>query len=121
MIMKTKAIGQIIILALFSLLILGFSSCKKDGIARNTPTCIVEKINNFKDIACDDGEVDEYIFQEKIVYVFDPGIECGADLTSEVVDEECNTLGYVGGIAGNTIINGESFGSAKFERNIWKK
>jgi hypothetical protein len=119
--MKTKAITQIIILALFCLLMLGFNSCKKDGIARNTPTCIVEKINEFADEACDDGKVDEYVFQGGIVYVFDPGVECGADLTSEVVLEDCTHVGYLGGISGNAIINGENFSSAEFERNIWKK
>lgn len=121
MIMKTKTITQIIVLTLFGLLMLGFNSCKKDGIARNTPTCIVEKINDFADEACDDGKVDEYVFQGGVVYVFDPGIECGADLTSEVVLEDCTHLGYLGGISGNAIINGENFSSAEFERNIWKK
>jgi hypothetical protein len=121
MITKTKTLSKILVLTIFGLLLSGFNSCKKDGIARNTPICIVEKINEFKDFSCDDGKVDEFIFQEKIVYVFDPGIKCGADLTSEVVDEECKTLGYLGGLSGNNIINGESFVSAQFERNIWKK
>jgi hypothetical protein len=98
-----------------------FLSCEKPDIARGTPDCIITKISEFEPIACEDGKVDKYTFQGETVYVFDPGIECGADLSSEVVDEDAITLGNLGGISGNTIINGENFSSAKFEKNIWEK
>lgn len=118
--MKIKTITQLFVLAMYGLLMLGFNSCKKDEIASDTPSCIIEKIKEFKNYACSDGKVDEYIFQEKTVYVFDQGSTCGFDLTSDVVDEECNSLGFLGGFAGNTTINGESFSNAEFIRNIWK-
>lgn len=97
-----------------------FTSCDKDKVPEGTPECIESKIQDFKEIACDDGKVDEYTFQGVAVYVFDPGIECGADMTSEVVLSDCTHLGYLGGIAGNNIINGEAFASAEFVQNIWK-
>lgn len=106
---------QLSILILTALLI--FSSCKKDS---KTPACIDHKVNEFKNtISCNVGSnVKQYEFQTKLVYVFDPGT-CGADMTSEVLDENCNTLGFLGGIAGNTKINGEEFDHAKFKRIIW--
>jgi len=111
-----KRIAILIVLAL-----VGLTSCKKDGIARNTPECVEKKITEFEPTACPEGaKVKEYTFQGKTVYVFDPGT-CGADFTSEVIDEGCNTLGYLGGISGNTMINGEDFSKAKFVKNTWEK
>ncbi|PLX09003.1 MAG: hypothetical protein C0596_04165 [Marinilabiliales bacterium] len=98
-----------------------FTSCEKE-IAEGTPECIINKISDFEEnYACKDGQVEKYTFQGEVVYVFDHGIKCGADLTSEVVDEECNTLGYLGGIAGNQIINGEDFyENAVHIGNVWE-
>jgi hypothetical protein len=42
-------------------------------------------------------------------------------MTSEVLDENCNSLGFLGGIAGNTKINGEDFNNAKLKRTVWSK
>lgn len=69
---------------------------------------------------CNDAKVDEYTFQGKLVYAFGPGT-CGADMTTKVMTSDCKTLGYLGGIAGNTKINGEEFSTAKFVKTIWKK
>lgn len=55
-----------------------------------------------------------------MVYVFDPGT-CGDDMTSEVVDSECNSIGFLGGISGNMEINGEDFSTATFESLTWEK
>lgn len=102
-------------------MIIVLASCNKSDIKKGTPDCIVHKINDFdKESGCDDRKVDRYKFQGQDVYVFEPGT-CGADMTSEVVDDQCNTLGYLGGITGNTEINGEFFSSASFQENIWKK
>ena len=65
------------------------------------------------------ANVKQYEFQAKRVYVFDPG-SCGADMTSEVFDENCNSIGFLGGITGNTKINGEDFNSAKYKSTIWQ-
>lgn len=96
-------------------------SCKKDGVSNGTPQCVLNEIEEFKKIACTDGvKVDRYKFQGKEVYVFVPGT-CGNDMTSEVIDEDCITLGYLGGIAGNTTINGDDFSKANFQKTVWKK
>jgi len=44
---------------------------------------------------------------------------CGGDLASYVLSENCDTLGFLGGIAGNTIINGEPFSNAEFRGMVW--
>lgn len=96
-------------------------SCKRQDVSKGTPRCVQNKIEEFSKTTCDDGvQVDKYKFQGKEVYVFEPG-NCGADMTSEVIDSDCKTLGYLGGFAGNTEINGEEFSSATFIKTVWKK
>lgn len=98
-----------------------FTSCSKYDIASGTPSCIVKEIKNFdKNTICDDPDVKKYIFQSRNVYVFNHG-SCGADLTSEVIDEDCNSLGFLGGISGNTVINGDDFSTAQFLEVVWEK
>lgn len=105
---------------ILSILLLSFS-CNKEDIADGTPICIENSIIEFKSNCCEEGaNVKEYSFQGEAVYVFDPGT-CGADMTSEVKDAECVTLGYLGGISGNSTINGEDFSSAIFVKTTWKK
>lgn len=96
-------------------------SCSRLDIQKDTPSCIKDGIRSFEQEACDEGgNVSEYEFQGKLVYVFDPG-RCGADMQSYVYDEQCNHLGSLGGISGGTKINGEDFSSAVFKRNVWVK
>ncbi len=97
-------------------------SCNKLEIEKGTPKCVTMKIKDFnREQTCDDGvEVKEFIFQDETVYVFDPG-NCGADMTSEVIDSDCNSLGFLGGIVGNAEINGENFSNAIFQKIIWQK
>ena|ERR1700741_4648999 len=110
---------KIIILLILSALSL--SGCRKDGIAKGTPNCVEDRIKDFKNTGCDKGvNVKEYSFQGKRVYVFNPG-SCGADMTSEVIDSDCTTLGYLGGITGNTKINGDDFANAAFVKITWEK
>ena len=87
----------------------------------DSPDCIKHRTRNFRsEIYCEEGaSVKEYLFQGQMVYVFNPGI-CQFDLTSGVMDEGCETLGYLGGYAGNIIINGESFSNAVYQRTIWE-
>ena len=90
------------------------SSCKK-----NTPQCITSDTSDFKKSCCSSGaSVKEYDFQGNQVYVFDPGT-CGADQTSEVKNDKCGSLGFLGGITGNTKINGEDFSNAKYRKTVW--
>ena len=96
-------------------------SCGKKPIATSSKSCLDDKIVVYnKESHCGDASVSEYLFREKTVYVFEPGT-CGADMASEVVTADCKTLGYLGGYAGNTKINGESFSNAEFVRVVWKK
>ncbi len=98
------------------------SSCNKD-IASNTPGCIRRAINmHGKD--WETGSVDEYFFQNRLVYAFAPDGEIIADGSTEIKDENCNQLCRVGGFGGPQInqCNGENFfQTAVFKRNIWKK
>jgi hypothetical protein len=104
----------------FLAMLLLLSSC--DAFDVIIPAIIQTKITAFNTSSvCSDAKVDEYFFQGKTVYVFDPGT-CGADMTSEVMDADATTLGYLGGFAGNTKINGEEFSpAAVFIKNVWKK
>jgi hypothetical protein len=111
-----KRIIFIIIIA-----IIAITGCNKLDIAKGTPKCIENKIKDFDKTSCDNGaNVKEYTFQNKTVYVFDPGT-CGADMTSEVIDSDCNSMGFFGGIAGNTIINGQDFSNASYVKTTWEK
>jgi hypothetical protein len=91
------------------------------GMQNSTPACILKKIERFSKESCTKGpNVKEYTFQNKQVFVFDQG-NCGNDMTSEVVDAECNTMGYLGGFTGNVKINGEDFEHALLIKLLWEK
>ena len=110
-----------IVSGLLALIMAALSSCQLD-IEPGTPGCIQAKIKEFSssDISCETGKVvNKYDFQDMIVYVFEPG-SCGNDMTSDVLDSDCNNLGFLGGIAGNSQINGEDFSSATFIEIVWE-
>ena len=95
-----KRLALILFLAVTTL-----SSCNKLDIEKGTPKSIVSKIKEFnKSANCNTANVQEYTFQGNNVYTFDPG-KCGADMTTEVTKSDGSTLGYLGGIIGNTKIN----------------
>lgn len=94
-------------------------SCNKLKTNKGTPECVNSKITEFSKTCCKTGAmVDEYQFQEKTVYAFDPGI-CGGDLATEVTDANCVSLGFLGGITGNTKINNEDFSKAERKQSVW--
>ena len=99
---------------------LSIQSCNRDGIAPGTPKCIEDKIVEFEanKLCADGAKVDHYTFQGESVYAFEQG-NCGADLTTEIMNENCETIGFLGGITGNIEINGENFGNAIFQNNVW--
>ena len=98
-------------------LILVAFHCQKDTVP--TPDCIQSKIPLFSSQACDSGAtVKEYIFQSQHVFVFDFG-PCGADMALPVLNSSCDTLGYLGGFIGNTVINNEEFSHSVFLSTIW--
>ena len=107
-----------LVLFLFFLTILTLS-CEK---IENCPDCIQDKVKEFaKNLICKDGSagVAEYLFQDQYVYVFSDGT-CGADMGASVYSQNCEYLGYLGGIAGNLNINGVRFHEiAVFQKKIW--
>lgn len=109
-----------IILVLPAIGITSLVGCEKVDIEKGTPDCVRQHIREFNKRACEKGaSAKEYIFQSKTVYVLDPGT-CGADLSAKVIDMDCNDMGYLGGIDGNTKINGEAFSNATFIRTLWE-
>jgi hypothetical protein len=103
---------------IFLLLLLTCYSCKKTG---TVPECLQSHIDHLADFSCDHGaNVKKYKFQGMNVYVFSMG-HCGADLSESVLDENCNYLGSLGGMEGNTRINGVEFSTAKYIRTIWSR
>ncbi|RSK46965.1 DUF6970 domain-containing protein [Hymenobacter rigui] len=103
------------------------SACDEVDIAKNTPTCIRTQTEEFaRSAACTTdnrtigASVKEYRFQGQTVYVLDQG-SCISDGSAQVISENCQRLGFLGGFAGNTIINGESFDKAEYQRTIWQK
>jgi hypothetical protein len=97
-----------------SLILMAFQCNKHTGYQ-----CINSKINAFQNECCDQGaSVEEYTFQQEQVFVFNMGT-CGADLPAYVLTSNCDTLGFLGGIAGNTTINGENFSNASLVGTVW--
>ena len=99
-----------------------FAFCKKEENSIIVPACIDQKIKLFEiEDACKTGaSVNEYLFQNNIVYTFDPGI-CVADGEINVYTENCVLLGVLGTIAGNEEIKGINFSkNATLIKLIWK-
>ena len=98
-----------------------FAACNKSPHITDGNACIKSKVKQFsKTEACDgSATVKQYTFQGQSVYVFDQGT-CGADFAQPVLNAYCDTLGFLGGIAGNGTINGENFyEQAVYVRTIW--
>jgi len=109
--------GLLILTLTFTLLSSGCEKSKYDA-----PGCIEDKIREFsKTVTCDSGaSVSLYELNGKNVYVFEDG-NCMADLAVSVYSEDCYLLGFLGGISGNTIIQGVKFyDKADFRKWIWK-
>ncbi len=95
-------------------------SCEDTGPIKNVSKCIDSKIEMYPP---DCGEfygtsVDEYWFQNELVYVFDYS-HCCCDYQSPVLSSSCDTLGFLDGLIGNYIINDERFENAEFLRTVW--
>ena len=102
-------------------IILLLTACEK--IDKDCPDCILKQTREFiKGLHCDKGaSVGQFLFQGEYVYVFYQGA-CGADMSSSVLDQNCEYIGHLGGFAGNTKINGIEFSeNAIFQKYIWKQ
>ncbi len=115
-----------ILLIAFSLLLI-FATCRKSsqGIAADTPRCIVDEIvHNQHNEDWMMGRVEEYRFQNQLLYAFQPDEEKIADGATTIKDEQCFTICQIGGFGGTSVnlCNGENFFQlAVLTRTIWKK
>lgn len=101
-------------------LTLGLCNCEDTGPVTNITNCIQANIQH-NPPNCGQGAattVDENLFQNQLVYVFDYS-SCCCDYPSYVLNATCDTLGYLHGFAGNYTINEESFANAVFQRTLW--
>ena len=98
-------------------LILFVSSCNQD----DNNECIENRIANFDSEICNNGAtVKRFTFQGHTTYAIHPG-NCIADGADEILDAECNFLGFVGGFGGASEINGENYyDNATFEATVWQ-
>ena len=118
--------NRLLLLPLFALIAL--TSCENLDIAPEVPNCVEKKIKYFnKHTFCEDREpsvkasVEEYKFQNKTVYVLIEG-NCNPDSGAEVIDSNCNKLGYLGGFANIQEVDGVAFyPNATFIRKVWEK
>lgn len=111
-------VTRISLLTLLFCLLIG---CSKDEVPSDAPSCIQKLIHDFSenDSTCDGSAfVREYRFEGEVVYAFDPG-NCGADFGGNVYTSDCDIIGFLGGITGNTKINGVEFSTATLIRVIW--
>ena len=93
---------------------------EKDNCGCTAP-CVYLSINEFKNDpnTCSTGaSIKEYKWEGKTVHVYDGGI-CIADGQAIVKDTNCKVLGYLGGIAGNSTIEGKEWSTAVYIRTIW--
>ena len=98
--------------------------CQKNVINLDDEVgCIAQKIESYKtsELPCQSGKsIYQYKFQGAYVYVFNPG-DCGADMMSDVYDQECNLICGLGGIAGNLTCNNDNFWEKATEETlIWE-
>ena len=107
------------------LLIFGFSCKSSHGIAAGLPHCINDEIaQNRKKEDWMIGRVEEYQFQNRLVYAFQPDEKKIADGATTIKDADCNTICHIGGFGGPSVnlCNGENFFQlAVLKRTVWKK
>lgn len=116
---KSNKMRTNILVLLISLLSL--ISCEK--IDKECPDCIYDMTKEFaNDPICNTGSsVSVWLFQEEHVYVFVEG-PCGPDLGAFVYDDNCESIGYLWGIAAITKIDGvEFYANATKLKTIWKQ
>ena len=106
--------------AFLSLLGLSFLTWSCGSRLHGGPSCLPAALDAFQTWCCaSSAHVDEYQFQGQPVYLFEPGT-CGADMPTYVLDAQCDTLGFLGGFAGFTQIQGLDFAAnSSFQGTIW--
>lgn len=101
------------------------NGCKKISIAAGVPQCIKENIKTNQEAQnWYVGNVEEYKFQGKLVYAFNPNNKVIADGSSSVLTSTCDQLCTIGGFGGPAVnlCNGTNFyQQAIFVREVWNK
>ncbi len=113
---KDNMKASVLLIGLFMI----FQGCKKTD--RSVPGCINDQIRKFKSYSpCNDAKVDEYLFQNELVFVFEEGT-CVRDGSADVYNDSCELLGSLGGFTGNLKINDVNFSeNAVFQKTVWRK
>jgi len=96
-------------------------SCGKDDNPCLQP-CIASIIADIAQHHCDStANISQYKLKGEYLYVIDPGF-CAFDQAYDVINKDCEVIGYLQGFAGNHIINGVDFyDNAKLVAVIWKE
>lgn len=104
---------------IFLLLLIIAFSCREDDVS-GVSKCIQEEVVDFqKEFICDDASVTSYLFQREVVYTYCYG-DCIIDGGCRVLNADCESLGFLGGIGGVTQINGEEFSNAILIEIVWE-
>ena len=93
------------------------------NIEDDIPECVQNRIQTIKKDNCID-KMSEYEFNGRLVYVYGYSYDLcdGADFGSNVIDEKCNDICFLGGIAGNTTCEEVEFHeNATFIRDVWRR
>ncbi|MCB0755360.1 MAG: hypothetical protein H6603_06690 [Flavobacteriales bacterium] len=97
---------------------LSFAACNQHN---DIDECIETRIANFGPEICETGAwVKQYSFQGETTFAIHAG-NCIADYHDLILDEECDTLGLIGGFGGSTEINGvDYYANATLKQTIWQ-
>lgn len=110
-----------LVLSLSLISLIFFSSCDKEDF-KALPQCIQDEINS-PDRVCpgDKMTVHSFFFQGETVFILTKD-QCIADGGVSVVNQNCDTLCFLGGIAGLTTCQGEEFYQvATDEELVWEE
>ncbi len=106
---------------LFLTLVIILLSCSNNDENDNYPICMQTTIDNYvknyPEPTQQPATISKYLYQNKNVYIFDPGSGF-ADILFNVVDNNCVSVCQFGGIAG--IQTCEDWDNAKFIAIVWK-
>ena len=104
-----------------------FSSCQDDdqicgSSIEHLSDCLKSEVRKIEELNNDGlAYIREYEFQNETVYYIKPGFN-GHDQFEEVLNENCELIGKVGGVFGNTIIRGDEFWeNAILKDVVWRR
>ena len=101
------------------------TGCKKEVVDFNAPPCINSTIQqNINTPDWEVGYIEEYQYQGKLVYAFQPDLRKIADGATDIFNDDCVKICSVGGFAGQAInqCNGENwYQKAVLVREVWRK